>query len=114
MDVCTIDLEVTQLSMRGDGSLLCVRSSLYLTHHQVRVMAEGGDDVAGVGDSVVTEQCLQELLDFFVKSAYRAKTVDRRVSAMNNAVNMQSKVRVRGHVRISYGACTDLRQGRSS
>ena len=81
------------------------------THHQVGVMAEGGDDVAVVGDSVVTEECLQELLDFFVKSAYRAKTVDRRVSAMNN---MQSKVRVRCHIRISYGACTDLRQGRSS
>ena len=43
-------------------------------------MAEGGDNVASVGDSVVTEECLQELLDFFVKSAYRAKTVDRRVS----------------------------------
>ena len=111
MDVRAIDLEVTQSSMRGDGSLLCVRSSLYLTYYQVGVMAEGGDDVAVVGDSVVTEECLQELLDFFVKSAYRAKTVDRRVSAMNN---MQSKVRVRGHVRISYGACTDLRQGRSS
>ena len=51
-------------------------------------MAEGGDDVAVVGGSVVTEECLQELLDFFVKSAYRAKTVDRRVSAMNN---MQSQ-----------------------
>lgn len=74
-------------------------------------MAEGGDDVAVVGDSVVTEECLQELLDFFVKSAYRAKTVDRRVSAMNNK---QGKVRVMGHIRISYGACTDLRQGRSS
>ena len=52
-------------------------------------MAEGGDGVAGEGDSVVTEECLQELLDFFVKSAYRAKTVDRRVStvhAMNNAI----------------------------
>lgn len=59
-----------------------------MTHHQVGVMAEGGDDVAVVGDSVVTEECLQELLDFFVKSAYRAKTVDRRVSAMNN---MQSQ-----------------------
>ena len=33
-----------------------------------------------VGDGVVTEECLQELLDFFAKSAYRAKTVDRRVS----------------------------------
>lgn len=59
-----------------------------MTHHQVGVMAEGGDDVAVVGGSVVTEECLQELLDFFVKSAYRAKTVDRRVSAMNN---MQSQ-----------------------
>ena len=51
-------------------------------------MAEGGDSVAG-GDSVVTEECLQELLDFFAKNVYRAKTVDRRVStvyAMNNAV----------------------------
>ena len=54
-------------------------------------MAEGGDGVAGGGDSVVTEECLQELLDFFVKSAYRAKTVDRRVSTvylMNNAVKL--------------------------
>jgi len=42
------------------------------------VMAEGGS--VSVGDSVVTEECLQELLDFFAKSAYRAKTVDRRVS----------------------------------
>ena len=60
-------------------------------------MAEGGDGVAGGGDSVVTEECLQELLDFFVKSAYRAKTVDRHVSTvypMNNAVNMQGNVRV--------------------
>ena len=55
---------------------------LYLnTPYQVHVMAEGGDGVAG-GDSVVTEECLQELLDFFVKSAYRAKTVDRRVSTV--------------------------------
>ena len=47
-------------------------------------MAEGGDSVAG-GNSVVTEECLQELLDFFVKSAYRAKTVDRRVSTVCDA-----------------------------
>ena len=42
------------------------------------MMAEGGS--VSVGDGVVTEECLQELLDFFAKSAYRAKTVDRRVS----------------------------------
>ena len=71
-------------------------------------MAEGGDDVAVVGDSVVTEECLQELLDFFVKSAYRAKTVDRRVSAMNN---MQSKVRVMGHIRISMVHAQTLGRG---
>ena len=46
------------------------------------VMAEGGLGSASVGDSVVTEDCLQELLDFFAKSAYRAKTVDRRVSTL--------------------------------
>ena len=45
-------------------------------------MAEGGDGGVGGGDSVVTEECLEELLDFFVKSAYRAKTVDRRVSTV--------------------------------
>ena len=80
-----------QLGMRGNGRLechkfspMCVATTVLQTHHQVRVMAEGGDGVAG-GDSVVTEECLQELLDFFVKSAYRAKTVDRRVSTVCDA-----------------------------
>ena len=50
------------------------------------VMAEGGLGSASVGDSVVTEDCLQELLDFFAKSAYRAKTVDRRVSTLKAIV----------------------------
>lgn len=31
-------------------------------------------------DSVVTEECLHELLDFFIKNAYKARNVDRRVS----------------------------------
>lgn len=33
-------------------------------------------------DGVVTEECLQELLDFFMKSVYKARTVDRRVSSL--------------------------------
>ena len=32
-------------------------------------------------ESMVTEQCLQELLDFFYKNSYKAKTADRRVSS---------------------------------
>lgn len=31
---------------------------------------------------IVTEECLQELLDFFVKNAYKAKNVDRRVRSL--------------------------------
>ncbi len=31
------------------------------------------------GESVVTQECLHELLDFFIKNAYKARTVDRRV-----------------------------------
>ena len=66
-------------------------------------MAEGGDGVAG-GDSVVTEECLQELLDFFVKSAYRAKTVDRRVSTLCDAAydSMQlNQVNMEGNIGVS-------------
>ena len=32
------------------------------------------------GSSVVTEECLTELLDFFMKSVYKARNMDRRVS----------------------------------
>ena len=31
-------------------------------------------------DGTVTPECIQELLDFFIKHAYRAKNVDQRVS----------------------------------
>ena len=27
----------------------------------------------------VSEECLQELLDFFIKSVYKARNIDRRV-----------------------------------
>ena len=35
-------------------------------------------------DSSVSGECLQELLDLFVKNTYRAKTVDRRVCVIAN------------------------------
>lgn len=35
------------------------------------------------GGSVVTEECLLELLDFFVKNAYKAKAMDRRVGLIS-------------------------------
>ena len=44
-------------------------------------MAEGGDSLHSEG-SVVTKECLEELLDFFFKNAYRAKNLDRRVSLL--------------------------------
>jgi len=31
-------------------------------------------------DSVVSEECIEELLEFFTKGSYKAKSVDRRVS----------------------------------
>ena len=33
-------------------------------------------------DGMVTEECLQELLNFFMKSVYKARTLDRRVSSL--------------------------------
>ena len=42
----------------------------------------GASEVSGdvYRDSTVSEQCLHELLDFFVKNVYKAKNADRRVS----------------------------------
>ena len=34
---------------------------------------------SGGGDSVVTEECVEELLEFFSRTAFRTKNVDRRV-----------------------------------
>ena len=31
-------------------------------------------------DSVVSEECIEELLEFFTKGSYKAKSIDRRVS----------------------------------
>ena len=79
---CRLSSDAVRYERRWEVGM-CVAITVLQTHHQVRVMAEGGDGVVGGGrDSVVTEECLQELLDFFVKSAYRAKTVDRRVSTV--------------------------------
>lgn len=44
------------------------------------------------GESVVTEECLHELLDFFIKSAYKARTADRRVKTLSpQACNMHAE-----------------------
>ena len=42
-------------------------------------MAEGGGTSLRLKDSIVTAECLEELLEFFSKAAYKAKNVDRRV-----------------------------------
>ncbi len=34
-------------------------------------------------DCEVSEECLQELLEFFLKSSYKARTVDRRVRSQS-------------------------------
>ena len=33
-------------------------------------------------DSVVSEKCVEELLEFFLSGSYKARSVDRRVSSL--------------------------------
>ncbi len=40
---------------------------------------ESTSSIESSGDSTVTNECLQELLDVFVTAVYKAKTTDRRV-----------------------------------
>ena len=46
---------------------------------------------AASSDSVVTEECLVELLDFFIKSAYKARNADRRVSRWGGRLGLEGR-----------------------
>ena len=58
------------------------RSIILLTPFTFRKMAVGLGDRTDQDsmDSLVTKQCLEELLEYFHNCSYRARTMDRRVS----------------------------------
>jgi hypothetical protein len=49
------------------------------------IMAEYTASSRRKSGGTVTAECIQELLDFFIKSAYKAKNVDQRVCHHDHA-----------------------------
>lgn len=84
---------VTKTSLAGqtetaDVSTLAIFfEAVHSTCTLFRIMAEytAGSRRKSAGGTV-TAECIQELLDFFIKSAYKAKNVDQRVGQQESCM----------------------------